>query len=364
MDYGLLVGVIGIVLTLVFGFIGIIIPYRRKSQQTVEFVEEENINLYNSVVKNISDLSLKFKDTPIDENVHLFRGFLINVGIQDITPEMIEKKLKILLSKNSKWLSAKIINKSSDFKVELNFNNNELEFHTGLFRHNEFIYFEAIAESSSVNLKDEIQIGHRIANTKSVSYKSLNDYLFFENTKLLFLPSLIVLIFSFFSNPNKIESIDLNVVPETKVESQPMIDSSFVDINEFSSGFRLIDSLRIGINEDIETIEKRAAIAENRLINLFAEYDLTGKVIEDYSYLKLLFENKTKFYQFGNKGKMQFELDSYRNLTVIMIAYVTCLLYVIFLINDFITYKKLKPTFAIIKNEIMERETETASNNQ
>jgi len=353
MDYGLIIGIIGTIATLIFGFVGIIIPFRKNNQKTIEFVEEENINLYNSVVKNISDLSLRFKSTPINENVHLLRGFLINVGNQDITTEMIEKKLKILLNKNSKWLSAKIINKSTNLSANLEFDKNELEFQTGLFRHNEFIYFEAIAESSSNKLKNEIEIDHRIANTKNIAYKSLDNFTFFKTSINSILPFLLALFIMYLFEPNKLSSYDIDSISETKVESQIVIDSLFFHEYEIYN-----DSMGLYSQALLKALR-------NQKINIISsnEYKLRDEVVKEYSYLRLLIEGKTKFYNYGDGGKIQFRVSSWSNFIIIAFSFLVTLILVVTLTNDFLTYRKLSPTFEVIKNEILKREKNTAANN-
>lgn len=360
MDYGLLIGIIGTVATIIFGFIGIIIPLRKSSQKSIEFVEEENINLYNSVVKNISDLSLSFQSTPIKENIHLLRGFLVNVGEQDITSEMVEKKLKIHLAENSKWLSAKIINKSNDLVADLKFENNNLEFETGLFRHQEFIYFEAIAESPSNKLRNELKIEHRIANAKNITYKSILDYTFFKKTANLIFPFLITTTFFFLFSPNNLSTLDLEVVENKRVQSQ--FDKNIFKADSLSTK----DSLYLNIKNQLDQMQNSLLNERNKfrnkILNHSSEFKLMAKAAADYSFLQLLIEGNTKIYEYGNGGKMQFRLSSKLNLYIIIGTLIIAIMFFITLINDLITYQKLKPMIETFNNAILNRKKNTDAN--
>ena len=94
---------------------------------------------------------------------------------------MVEKRLAFALPSDFRWLTAKIVGTSSNVKATLTIQDSSLVFSTGLFRCNESIRFQAIAEApigdASCAKKSEtieerfdkaILITHRIADTQKV----------------------------------------------------------------------------------------------------------------------------------------------------------------------------------------------------
>lgn len=73
MDSTLVFSVLGIVATVVFGLLGIKVAIKWKYPGKITFLKEDVIDLYNSVVKNISDLKITYKESQIVENMFLIR---------------------------------------------------------------------------------------------------------------------------------------------------------------------------------------------------------------------------------------------------------------------------------------------------
>jgi hypothetical protein len=127
------------------------------------------------------ELSVSYKDEPVREGLVLLKGALINTGSKDITESMVEERLSFSLPHRFKWLEAKVIKHSKGGKGRIDKSPQRLEFPLGLFRRNEFIRFEAIAEvpTNGVNssqsakhlksaLLDSLRISHRIADTQAI----------------------------------------------------------------------------------------------------------------------------------------------------------------------------------------------------
>ena len=105
------------------------------------------------------------------------KGALINSGSIDIKETMVEERLCLKLPDNFKWLSAKVIDATTGSKANLEIVNNRIFINLGLFRKNEFIRFEALADIPSDNkdnlpttiiFKDKLSFEHRIADTDKV----------------------------------------------------------------------------------------------------------------------------------------------------------------------------------------------------
>jgi len=182
MDIGTILGATGIVVSAGFGIWGIFLAIKHRYPGKITFVKEQSIGLFDAIAKNLPELSIQYKDSPVSQNLVLLKGALLNSGKIDISPNTIEKPLEIQLPTEYQWLEANIIGSSNNVDASITIKkNNTLTIDTGLFRCGEFIRFQALAE---VNVDDEgkdlghLELGdilestmkfvHRIANTGKV----------------------------------------------------------------------------------------------------------------------------------------------------------------------------------------------------
>lgn len=171
----------GTIATIIFGFLSIYLVIKRRYPGKITYITEECINLFEALVKNFEEISIKYKYQPIHENIVYLRGIFLNTGDTDIKPDMVEENLSIILPEGYKWLTAKIT-KASSLNQNLIINDsNQLFLELGLFKKKEFIQFEALAEvikenntiSSGINLKKLLAFKHRIADTGKVEIKEM-----------------------------------------------------------------------------------------------------------------------------------------------------------------------------------------------
>ncbi len=183
--------VIGLLATVLLGVLGLYIMTRRKYQGQVTFVRESCIGLFGSIVKNMSELAVQYKGTPVAQGLVLIKGSFLNTGAKDISDVMVEEDIAISLPDKFKWLTAKIISASPKVQANVNVTEKAISFDIGLFRRKEYIRFEALAEvdtEDSPDRKEEesiekrlinsLSITHRIADTQKIKKKdlSLSDY--------------------------------------------------------------------------------------------------------------------------------------------------------------------------------------------
>lgn len=146
METSLLLGIIGILATTVFGVLSLYVIKFRKKPGQITFLIEEVIGLFDSIVRNLPELSIKYQNEPIDQSVFLLKGCLINTGTKDITEAMMESELTISLSEGYKWLNAKQVSDSPP-EVQLSILKRvHLIFNMSLFRCGEYIRLEALVE--------------------------------------------------------------------------------------------------------------------------------------------------------------------------------------------------------------------------
>ena len=179
MDLSLALTIIGLILTLVFGFLSIDLFKRKKYPGRITFVKRTNISLFNSIVKNFNEIKVQYDNNPVDENLIYVKGCFINDGDIDIEGNKIEKPISLSLPEGLSWINCKITDKTKDFNPGFNITSkNNIDFTFGLFRRNEYFQIEAIVEANHdktnhENIFEEIKFDHRISNTQKISVENL-----------------------------------------------------------------------------------------------------------------------------------------------------------------------------------------------
>src|SRR5260370_36557833 len=106
MSISSILGVLGVGIYLIFGAWGVYLSLVRRYQGKVTFVSEQTIGLFDAIVKNLPEMAVLYKGTPVSPNVVLIKGSLVNTGTKDISPSMIERPISLGLPAGSNWLSA------------------------------------------------------------------------------------------------------------------------------------------------------------------------------------------------------------------------------------------------------------------
>lgn len=174
------------ILGIILSVIGVYLALRYKYPGRITYAKEGALSLFNDVVRTMPELAVTYEGQPVQANLIIMRGHIINTGKKDITDEMVSQPLTFNLPHGFKWRKVNITAQSDglDAKYEVK-NNTSLLFNFGLFRCNESISFEALAEipsetstkeSASFRLNKAITISHRIADTGKVEERILpND---------------------------------------------------------------------------------------------------------------------------------------------------------------------------------------------
>lgn len=178
--------ILGIIFTVLFGGLSLLLIIRRRYPGQITFVKETSLALFDSLAKNFPELSVNYQTKPVSEGIVFLKGALLNTGAKDIDEIMVKENISINLPDNFKWLSAKVISTSPRLQANTNVSENTINIHTGLFRCKEFIRFEALAEvpitetkkgKKPITLEDKlgnaIRIAHRITDTQKVLIKDL-----------------------------------------------------------------------------------------------------------------------------------------------------------------------------------------------
>jgi len=180
MDIGIVIGIIGTIATIIFGILSVYLVIKRKYPGEITFIQEECINLIDTIAKNFDDISIKYRSHEIQEDIIYIRGVFLNSGNIDINDGMVEKELTFNIPQGYKWLNSKITKSSSNINKEIeNEDDNNLNFKLGLFRKKEFIQFEGLIEcqkredNSASTLVDNLIFNHRISDVKKIAIKEI-----------------------------------------------------------------------------------------------------------------------------------------------------------------------------------------------
>lgn len=175
--------ILGIVVTVILGAWGVHLAIAQRYPGRITFVKEACIGIFDSIVRNLPELSVSYKDRPVSENLVLLKGFLLNTGSKDVTESMAEKGLSLNLPEDFRWLTARVVSASPNVRGSTRCSERSIFFEMGLFRCNEHIRFEALAEVPAETDRGESTLGgileqaltfdHRIADTRKVDKQEL-----------------------------------------------------------------------------------------------------------------------------------------------------------------------------------------------
>lgn len=170
-------GVVGILVSGLFGVLGVYLALRRaKYPASLTFVREQTVSLLDDFATRIPNLSVLYKDTPIDKSVVLLSGYLMNDGNIDITPQMTERPLTCELPDGWSWLEFKLTGATEELNAFGEIKSPQvLELNFGLFRRDEVFSFQALAVLSTDYAKKKptalakaLRWSHRIASLGAV----------------------------------------------------------------------------------------------------------------------------------------------------------------------------------------------------
>ncbi|NNN27057.1 hypothetical protein [Pseudomonas nitroreducens] len=165
------------VIGIIIGFFGIYLAVRRSRYPgSLSFVQEQSIALLTDFATKIPNLTINYKDIPIDKSVVLVSGYIVNDGNIDISPQMVTDPLTCSTPKDTKLLEFKVTSSAPSLSVKtelLAADKAKIEFN--LFRRDESFSFQALIllEDSDKTLKasivaEKIKWNHRIEGLREV----------------------------------------------------------------------------------------------------------------------------------------------------------------------------------------------------
>ena len=140
---GLVIGLLGMLVTIVSAWY-----YTYRYPHHITFVLENCIGLFDSIVQNMENLEVLYREKPVSKNLNLalLRGSLLNTGYRDISELKKSHHLSINLPQGFQWLEAKTVPPFSCPDVVIQHNTSELTIDWKIFQRGKYINFEALVE--------------------------------------------------------------------------------------------------------------------------------------------------------------------------------------------------------------------------
>lgn len=175
---------LGFVLTVVFGVIslfGIFLGWKAWNRPKISFVAENSIILANLTHSNF-EISVRYKEDEVSNNLILISAHLVNDGNVDIDVRDVEEPITINLPESAKWMSFEVINNKHGMKICEDLDSNSLKLNIGLWKKREGFKFDALIafdnEDVLVGRKkifDEFIISSRIKGLDNVNILNLGE---------------------------------------------------------------------------------------------------------------------------------------------------------------------------------------------
>lgn len=181
----MVVGIIGIVVSALFGMWGVFLALRKKKYPaSLAYVFEQSISLVDDFAQKIPNLDVNYKKLPLDKSVALLSGYLVNDGSTDITVDMTERPLVCNLPDDCEFLELDVTTKAKSLKANCEIlDKQRAMFNLGLFRRGESFSFQALVllDDKHASFKkneqlDDISWTHRIANLGKINTTHLPSH--------------------------------------------------------------------------------------------------------------------------------------------------------------------------------------------
>ncbi|WP_156133101.1 hypothetical protein [Lacinutrix sp. Hel_I_90] len=173
----------GILLTIIFSIIGLIVSKREKKKRLVH-QKVSKVSLFSDIVKNFQKIQINYNNEKITDDLFYYSGKIYNNGDFDLDKNPISNFFEIEFPDGFKCIEFKITDKSKGLNIDvISIKNKIVQINWDLFKTNEFFKFEVllkIPDDSSKNyyeissaLDNEIKHNFRISNLDKVDFEEL-----------------------------------------------------------------------------------------------------------------------------------------------------------------------------------------------
>jgi hypothetical protein len=175
MDWGIILGVAGIVVTVVIAFL---IYHLQKNRMYPGKISASLLDLYRVLgekPEHYSHLSLKLGDYQVEKNLIYVKLLFFNERSYDVKADGPDTFISVSLPKNAKWVDARVAKQSEAVDAEVKLDNevfSRCSLNFGLLRKGESILIEGLIEAAEAlsrdYLFDKMVFSHRIPNVCKV----------------------------------------------------------------------------------------------------------------------------------------------------------------------------------------------------
>jgi hypothetical protein len=208
------ISVVSLIVTVIgtiFGAIGIyFFIISKKYPGQITFAKEDCIGLVDSIIRNLPNLNITYKEESISDRIVLLKGYLVNTGKIDIKRDMVNSPIMLYLPENYRWLDVKQVSSSIGLVADIHIlpdNNRNIKFEFELFKREEFVQFEALAEvpenkskKPSSLMEKAIGFTSRISDTDRIKSLDLEpDYMKQTNAEMKNIAYIMIILAFLFS---------------------------------------------------------------------------------------------------------------------------------------------------------------------
>lgn len=139
MNINLIIGIITIVITIIFGLFSLFINYKEK---TIRYWHVETESVFSTKIKEIDKLQIEYKQNKIKDNIVMLTIIIENNGKKDIDKHIVHEPFKIDFKHPIKLLEFESV--KLPLGTEVIMNENSLICIWDLFKKNEFIILKVL----------------------------------------------------------------------------------------------------------------------------------------------------------------------------------------------------------------------------
>lgn len=167
---GTILGILGIVITLIFGGYSIWAYKKNKRNVSLEFLNKECYSLFRDDVNRLN-IDLIYNKKPLNNTLILLKAKLANNGQIDIDKNRVYSPLKIITTDDYRWLESNIASKPEGSQVSISIqNDNQIQLDWDLLKKNEQIEIEGLVEIKNSETSDG-EKGIEFYNSLSFDYR-------------------------------------------------------------------------------------------------------------------------------------------------------------------------------------------------
>lgn len=301
MSIGDYLSLAGIVVSLVFGGWGVYLVLRRGTYPAkLSFVCDQSVSLMEDFVSKLPNLKIQYRDVPIDANLLLLSGYVVNNGSVDITESMTEHPLSCVFPDGCEVLEFQVRATALDLKVESEIiSENSVAFRLGLFRRDESFHFQALVsvepklKSESKKFFESIVWRHRIAGLGSVRSLMMPGRPKIKNIRMTWIRSILVasfVIFYAFLGFSQLTDIGpLGNNPSIAYKLVRDGSESLVKLIPKKGGMALVKNLNSGESVEVDLAEFTSGSQFTPVYTNAAKEKIVNRVLGAFMILAALF---------------------------------------------------------------------------